>query len=288
LVDNPRLITPCAMNAGISAARGKYIAIMGGHTEYARDYIAQCVQILETHPEICCSGGTIISEGKSTFGRAVAFAMSHPVGIGNAKHRYPEYEGYAEGACFPVFRREILDQVGLYDENLVRNQDDDLNYRIAKIGGKIFISRRARARYFVRESPRRLFNQYLQYGFWRVAVLRKHRLPASFRQLVPVTFFLTMFLMLVLGMLMPGKGRVLGAILPVAYTGGLLLTAINVAFKKGWRVGMAFPIAVFILHFAYAAGFVWGIAANNSTNRRKLQIRRASGTSRNDDIGNTV
>ena len=80
--------------------------------------------------------GAIISVGKSVFGRATAAAMAHPLGVGNAKHRFPEYEGYAEGACFPVFRREIFEKVGLFDENLVRNQDDEFNFRVALSGEK--------------------------------------------------------------------------------------------------------------------------------------------------------
>ena len=122
---------------------------------------------LEEHPEACCAGGPILSHARSRFGQAVSQAMSHPVGIGNAKHRFGNYEGYAEGACFPVFRKEIFDKVGLYDETLVRNQDDELNYRIARIGGKVFISPRAKCTYYVRETPWQLFRQYFQYGYWK-------------------------------------------------------------------------------------------------------------------------
>jgi len=94
--------------------------------------------------------------------------MSHPAGVGNARHRYPDYEGYAEGACFPVFRREALLRTGLYDTALVRNQDDDLNFRFRQAGGRVFISHRARCTYFVRESASELFKQYFSTapGVW--------------------------------------------------------------------------------------------------------------------------
>ena len=265
IVDNPRRITPCAMNEGIRAAKGRYVALMGAHTEYAKDYVRQCVEILQEHPEACCSGGPILSDGKSCFGKAVAAAMSHPVGIGNAKHRYPEYEGYAEGACFPMFRKEIFSQVGLYDESLVRNQDDDFNFRIAKAGGRVFISPRAWCRYFVRESPRLLFRQYFQYGFWRVAVLRKHKLPASFRQVMPVIFFLLMLALLSATFLLSGWWRLTVLVPPLMYAGVLFSVAAGVAIKKGLRVGIGFPLAVFILHSAYAAGFLWAILRTKKT-----------------------
>ncbi|MFY4731006.1 glycosyltransferase, partial [Nitrospira sp. BLG_2] len=100
LIDNLSRTTPSAMNKGIEAARGRYVAILGAHTKYARDYLRACVELLEEHPEAACVGGPILNKGFSSFGRAVALAMAHPVGIGNARHRHAHYEGYAEGACY--------------------------------------------------------------------------------------------------------------------------------------------------------------------------------------------
>jgi succinoglycan biosynthesis protein ExoA len=264
IIDNPSRITPCAMNAGIREARGRYIAIMGAHTQYGQDYLRRCVELLEEHPEVCCAGGPIVSKGKSTLGQAIAAAMSHPMGVGNAKHRFPNYEGYAEGACFPMFRKEIFDKVGLYDENLVRNQDDDFNYRVARQGEKIFISPRAWSCYYVREAPLLLFRQYFHYGYWRVAVLRKHRVPASIRQIVPVTFFLLIFVLSVVGLCLPGWWRLVAAALPVAYASMLISAGTGVAIKHGMLVGLTFPIVAAIMHLAYAAGFVWGVINGRS------------------------
>ena len=89
--------------------------------------------------------------------------MSHPLGVGNALHRYPDYEGYVEGAQFPAIRRWVFDRIGMFDERLVRNQDDEFNYRIRQAGGKIYVSPRVRYRYFVRERIGQLFKQYFQY-----------------------------------------------------------------------------------------------------------------------------
>lgn len=271
VVDNPGQITPCGMNVGIRTARGRYIAIMGAHTEYGLDYIRRCVELLEAHPEVCCAGGPIISRGKSAFGRAVAMAMSHPVGVGNAKHRFPHYEGYAEGACFPMFRREIFDTVGLYDERLIRNQDDDFNYRLARSGEKVFISPLARCVYYVRETPARLFRQYFQYGYWRVAVLQKHRLPASLRQLIPVLFFSLMLAMLVSGLWLSGWWRLLGALLSIVYVLILLTAGVGIAVRQGIRIGLLFPIATATMHIAYAGGFVLGLV-----HRRRQQTAKTS------------
>ena len=259
VVDNPRRITPCAMNAGIREARGRYIAILGAHCQYASNYLSTCVALLHEHPEVSCVGGPAVSIGKGLFGQAVAAAMSHPVGIGDAKHRYPTYEGYAEGACYPVFRREVFDKIGFYDEMLVRNQDDELNYRLAKIGEKVFLSPRARYSYFIRETPSKLFRQYFEYGYWRVAVLRKHRIPASFRQVVPPLFMAVMLTSMIVGLSLPGWWRLTACAIPMLYEVTLLTVGVMQSHKTGWRVAVLFPVAVTIMHVAYAMGFVRGM-----------------------------
>jgi hypothetical protein len=203
--------------------------------------------------------------------------MSHPVGIGNAKHRFPSYEGYAEGACFPMFRKEIFDKVGLYDETLVRNQDDEFNYRVAREGEKIFISPRAWSCYYVREAPLLLFRQYFQYGYWRVVVLRKHRFPASIRQIVPVVFFLATFVLLLVGLYLPGWWRLLAAALPMAYVSMLMAAGARIATKHGMLVGLMFPVAAAIMHLAYAAGFAWAVISRS--NKRRPSVSSSKGWS---------
>ena len=259
IIDNSRRITPCARNIGIREAKGQCIAILDAHTVYASNYIRTCVELLEEHPEACCSGGPIISMGEGLFGRATAVAMSHPLGVGNAKHRFPNYEGYAEGACFPVFRKEIFDKVGLFDEDLVRNQDDEFNFRMALSGEKVFLSPRAQCTYYVRETPTELFWQFFQYGFYRVVVLRKHRLPISLRHFAPALFFSSLVALIVGALFLSGWWALIGGILPLFYVLILGLAGTSVARKEGMAVGLRFPIAVFIIHLSYAIGFIWAI-----------------------------
>jgi len=263
VLDNPSGTTPAALNIGIQASRGQYIAILGAHAEYARNYLQACMELLREHPEVCCAGGPIISRGKGLFGQAVAEAMSHPVGVGNAKHRSPDYEGYAEGACFPMFRKEIFKKVGLFDEKFICAEDDELNYRLARGGDKVFISPRASCTYFVRETPLRLFQQYFRYGAARVAVLRKYRLPASFRQIVPPVFIGLVLISLIVGLWLPGWWRMTAIVLPLLYGVALFAVATSVMVTRGWLVGLLFPLAVAIMHISYALGFAWRILKGN-------------------------
>jgi hypothetical protein len=144
----------------------------------------------------------------------------------------------------------------------MRNQDDEFNYRLAHAGEKIFISPRAQCTYFVRETALQLFQQYFQYGFWRVAVLRKHRLPASLRQIVPPLFMSSMLLLAVLGLLLPGWWRLIAVALPLSYVATILIVGVKQGAKGQWPVALLFPIAITIMHAAYAAGFMWGIFKN--------------------------
>jgi len=254
VVDNPERITAAAMNRGVELSRGKLVAILGAHSLYAPDYLQTCVDLLSEHPEADCVGGTILSRGQSDFGKAVAFAMSHPAGVGNARHRYPDYEGYAEGACFPVFRREALLRTGLYDTTLVRNQDDDLNYRFRQAGGRVFISHRAKCVYYVRETAAALYKQYHQYGAWRLKVLRKHGEVASWRQIVPVAFFAWLVLSILLSIVAPAW-RALWLAPFFAYVVMLLSTGLLSASSVGWAAAWRVPWAMVTMHFAYALGF---------------------------------
>ena len=257
LVDNPQFLTPNALNTGIKNAKGKFIAILGAHAEYSSDYLATCLELANQHPEVSCVGGPILSKGKTPFAKAAALAMSSIIGVGNAKHRFPDYEGYAEMACFPVFRRDVFDKYGLYDESLIRNQDDEFCFRITKSGGKVFISPKAKSSYFVRESPLALFKQYYNYGFWRVAVLMKHKIPISYRQQIPVLFYLIVIILVILGLVL--NNLILGILLPSLYLAAIVVFSIPIFINNQFNAAVRFPVAVIVLHLSYAAGFFIGI-----------------------------
>lgn len=257
LVDNPQFLTPHALNTGIKNAKGEFIAVLGAHAEYSSDYLATCLELANQHPEVSCVGGPILSKGKTPFAKAAALAMSSIIGVGNAKHRFPDYEGYAEMACFPVFRRDVFDKYGLYDESLIRNQDDEFCFRITKSGGKVFISPKAKSSYFVRESPLALFKQYYNYGFWRVAVLIKHKIPISYRQQIPILFYLIVIILFILGLVL--NNLILGILLPALYLAAIILFSIPIFINNQFNAAVRFPVAAIVLHLSYAAGFFIGV-----------------------------
>lgn len=261
LMDNPAKVKVPAVNIGFKNSRGKFLGIGDAHSVYADDYFSVLLQLMEEHPEAQCVGGPVVSVGDTIFGKANAIAMSSVIGVGNAKHRFPDYEGYGEMVLYPLFRRKVLEMIGYYDERFIINHDDEYCYRLRLAGGKVFISHRAKSYYTVRSSPSKLFYQYYLYGFWQIATLKKHKIPIAIRQLIPVTFFILLFMLFVSGIIANNWIIALG--LPVIYSAVLLLFAVSKLLKETFSVAKFIPMALFFMHFSYAVGFIAGFIKFN-------------------------
>lgn len=257
LLENPSKVKPPAVNIGFKKSRGKFLAICDAHTVYADDYISTLIHLMDEHPEVQCVGGPIVSVGDTSFGKANAIAMSSMIGVGNAKHRFPDYEGYAEMACFPLFRREVLKMIGYYDERFIINHDDEYCFRLKLAGGQVFLSPRAKSYYYVRNKPSTLFYQYYTYGYWQIATLKKHKTTISIRQLIPAVFFILLIALVIAGLI--ANSWIIAFGLIAVYLAVLLLFAVSRLFKEKFFVIALIPLALLILHFAYAFGFMLGV-----------------------------
>ncbi|MGQ9847185.1 MAG: glycosyltransferase family 2 protein, partial [Bacteroidales bacterium] len=196
LIDNIKKTTPFALNIGIKNAKNaEFIMILGAHAELYSDYLQKAVDIFKQNADISCLGGILenISDNKTT--EAISFAMSSFFGVGSAHFRTGIKDGFVDTVAFGIYKKEVFDKVGLFDEELIRNQDDEFNFRLKKNNLKIFLSRDLRAKYYVRSGFFKLFRQYFQYGYWKVYVNRKHNSITTLRQLVPFAFvcFLALF-----------------------------------------------------------------------------------------------
>ncbi len=258
LMHNPRRIVPHAMNMGIRESKGEVFVRVDGHVVVARDFLRNSVRALAEHPEAWVVGGYIETVARSYIGEAIAAAMQSPVGVGNSRFRLGDYEGWVDTLAFGTHYRWVPEKIGYFDEELVRNQDDEFNLRIILGGGKIWLSRSIRSRYFARGSLRKLWRQYFQYGFWRVRTLQKHGRPATVRQLVPLGFVGSIVLLAAAGFLLPIFHWALAAEL-IVYLAGLAAGTVGVARKSGWKVAPAAPAVFLILHFAYGLGSIWGL-----------------------------
>lgn len=256
--DNPKQIVPIGLNLLIPQAKGDILIRVDGHCVLASDYVSKCVRHL-LEDGVDGVGGPMHSIGQDIISQVTAVAMSSKFGVGNSSFRTETgLTKLADTVPFPAYTRTIIDKIGLYDEELVRNQDDEYNYRIRAAGGKILLADDVRSEYFSRGSFTKLWKQYFQYGFWKVRVLQKHPGQMSPRQFVPPLFVLSLLVSLVLSLAVPWAWWVLAGILGAYLLANLtasLLTALRTRLHAPWLL----PLAFSILHLAYGLGFLVGL-----------------------------
>jgi glycosyltransferase involved in cell wall biosynthesis len=258
LYDNKRKVVPSALNIGIRNSKGQILIPVSGHAEVANDFIKQSVQQLQENPEVWCVGGPVEIVSTTYIGKAIATALTSPFGIGNAMWRLGNYEGYVDTLAFGAYWRWVFENIGIFDEQLVRNQDDELNLRLILHGGKIFITPKIKSRYYARSNMRKLWRQYFQYGFWRIRTMQKHRRPAVLRQAIPLLFVSSLGLLGLTGIFWEVAWWLLGVEVAL-YVLGLLYGVYDVSSKAGWKYALPAPLVFMILHFAYGVGGLWGI-----------------------------
>lgn len=258
MLDNAERHTPAALNLAIAAAEGAVIVRMDVHTTYAPDYVVQCLDALaRTGAENV--GGPWRALGKGRRQEAIALAFQSPFSSGGAASHALAHEGPVDSVYLGCWRRETLVRLGGFDPELVRNQDDELNLRIVRAGGTVWQTPRIRSWYAPRARFSALFRQYRQYGYWKVRVIQKHRLPASPRHLAPAAFVLTL-LGLALAAPFHGLPRLLLVALLALYVVADLAISLAVAIRQGrGDLLPLLPIAFACFHFGYALGFLQGL-----------------------------
>jgi succinoglycan biosynthesis protein ExoA len=257
LVDNPGRIVSTGLNTAIHAARSKIIVRIDVHTQYAPDYVRQCLAVLqETRADNV--GGPWVAQGTGYMGRAVAAAFQSPFAVGGARGHNPHHIGPVDTVYLGCWPREVFDRIGFFDEELVRNQDDEFNLRLSRAGGLIWQSPRIKSWYHPRASLRSLWRQYTQYGYWKVRVIQKHGLPASVRHLVPAAFVLTMLILPIIALIWPWAWWLWGA-LGVLYCACNLAASMATARRSGLMLSLVLPAVFACYHLGYGYGFLRGI-----------------------------
>jgi glycosyltransferase involved in cell wall biosynthesis len=258
VVDNPKRGIAAGLNAGLAAARGRFLVRMDGHARMLPGYVGILVDHLRTgNAEV--AGGRIDAVGKGAFGRAVAAAHGSRFAIGNAAHHYRTEPALIDHVSFGAYRTELAREIGGWDESFARNEDYEFNRRIRLAGGRILIDPHARGEWDVRETPLALARQYFSYGFWKVRSLARHPGSLRLRWLAPPLLVLGL---IALGALAPTVGVWPLAILSAAYVTFLLVGAGALARSLGIRSIPFTFVALATIHLAWGAGFVAGTFAH--------------------------
>ena len=257
LINNNDQFVPVGFNKALNIANGDIIIRVDGHSILEPDFIKNSIRILD-ETNASCVGGPTKHYSNTIIGNNISIAQCSLFGAGGASFRTGISKGkYVNTLAFGAYKRAEFLKVGAYDEELIRNQDEELNYRIVKNGGKIWIDPSIKSIYYVRNSILKLFTQYFYYGFYKVRVVQKIKSIFSLRHLVPAIFVLTLILLAVIAIFQK-------IFWPILFFGGIYLF-MNITFsiyesiKNQSKSLILLPVIYFIMHLSYGIGFLAGL-----------------------------
>jgi GT2 family glycosyltransferase len=269
ILDNPERFVPIGFNIALSEALGGIIIRLDGHSEIKMGFIKNCIRLInETGAD--CVGGTTSHIAKGIVGHSINIAQSSYFGVGGVAFRKSISKGrYVDTLAFGAYKRSIFEKIGGYDEELIRNQDDEFNFRLIQNGGRIWLDPSIKSTYYPRTSLVKLFKQYYQYGFYKVRVIQKRRGFSSWRHLVPGIFVFVLLASFISSILSSKTGSFY--LLIISYLIANLISTFWTALKYitdnntlvNWYRSLAtillLPITFFTLHFSYGLGFLCGL-----------------------------
>jgi len=258
LIDNPEKIVSTGFNRALNESKGDIIIRVDGHCEIAPDYIQKCLECLEKI-NADCVGGATEHVASGLVGKSIKMAQSSFFGVGGVSFRKNVEKGqYVDTLAFGAYKREVFDQLGGYDEELVRNQDDEFNFRLIQNGGEIWLDPSIKSTYTQRNSFIGLFKQYFQYGFYKIRVMQKRQGIASWRHVVPGLFVLTLLFGLSIFLFTGNIIPILSLCIPYL-SFSLFSTIFELIKTPSYLISvMILPVTFFILHVSYGLGFLMG------------------------------
>jgi GT2 family glycosyltransferase len=250
LIENKQRFVSYAFNHAYQIAKGKYMALLGAHALYPKGYLQKGFTELESGS---CDvvGGPLHQDAYTHAGKGIAFAMSSKLGVGGTAFRTEQNRMYVQSVAFAIYKKSVFDKVGVLDTELIRNQDDELHYRIHEAGYKLLMIPEMRCTYYVRDSIKKLWKQYYEYGLFKPLVFAKVKSGFRLRHIVPALFCLYV-LSLPIAFIFP----IWLMPLLVYITAVLLHSLFNkLPFTSKCYAMCAFPT----LHLSYGFGFLIGL-----------------------------
>ena len=266
LVDNPAADIPVGLNLAIRAGRHPTVIRVDAHSELHPSYARRALETL-ARVRAANVGGVMHADGRTPFQRAVARAYNSPIGLGGGAYHGGTQEGEAESAYLGVMRRDVLEEVGLFDESIRRGEDWELNLRIRRAGYRVWFDPSLSVTYWPRESWSRLVRQFVATGRWRGELVRRFGRGNSLRFFAPPALVLTILLALVIAVLqltgvLTAWWSVAASLvyLPVAaYAVLILAVALGSGGGHGWRDKLWSVAVLPTMHLSWGWGFLGGV-----------------------------
>lgn len=252
LLENEKKLQCYGLNQAIAAAVGEFIVRVDAHSTYPAGYVKKLLHLLETTGAVNV-GGVMFPKGQTPVQQAVALAMQHPIGVGDAKFHLGNFKGYVDTVYLGAFRKCIFETVGLFDTNCRTNEDAELNIRLLKAGEKIYLDSSIQVEYLPRDTFRKLASQYFRYGMGRAYTTVKHRLFTSYRQVVPPLLVAGLTVSLGLSFFNP-----LFLLFWACYI--LAIMAVSLFTRQGRNISLKLRIlmgiAFMVMHISWGTGFL--------------------------------
>lgn len=274
---NEKRRTPFAFNLGLREAKGEYVAILGAHTLYARNYISVCLHELTAQGAAGCAGRVITEPAGDTLqARLVAAALCHPFGSSRKSFR-TQGEGFVDSVGYPVVRKSALLEVGGYDEELLRNQDNDVNQKLRAKGYPLYCTWQTDCIYQPRGNLRGLMSYAYGNGFWNLISFRRNPAAMASRHFIPFLFLLALLAtgLLAMGAIFLPPGYAALAALPFFLLVGLHVAcgsaaAVQVSIRERRAGALWLPLVFLGFHLSYGFGTLRALLAHaGSTPRQK-------------------
>jgi glycosyltransferase involved in cell wall biosynthesis len=258
---NERQFVPFALNLGIQKSKGEVIAIMGSHAQYPPDYISSLVHALFELNADNVGGVCVASPADTTSrARAIAGALSSPFGVGNAMFRIGAGKRMkVDTVTFGCYRRSVFEKIGMFDEELLRNQDDEFNGRLLKNGGVIYLIPEVRIGYYPRTTLNSIRKMFYQYGLFKPLVALKLGRPATLRQLIPPLFVLFLLSLPAGSFIHPVIRTVYLSVTGLYVIANFLFTIRICLRDHSFKHSLYLPWLFVLMHVSYGWGYLAGI-----------------------------
>ncbi len=255
VLSNQRRTTPAALNVGIAEADGDIIFRIDGHSRVRSDHVSHCISVLDRTLADNVGGG-LDAIGRTKTGRAIALATTSRFGVGGSTFRHGKTAGWAQTVYPGAFRKEVFARVGVFDEELVRNQDDEFNLRLTQHGGRIWFDPEIRTEHYARDSLAAHLKQHFEFGLYKVLVMHKRQQVASVRHLVPGAFVTALATGTVLSVVLRSRRYLVAVTIPYAMAS---VAAASWTARHTPRLVPRLIAAYATMHVGYGAGSLAGL-----------------------------
>jgi len=266
ILKNEKVIQSSAWNLGIKESSGDIILIVSAHSFIQKDYIQECVHYLQK-TGASNVGGPMLADGKGYIGKIIEFVHHSFFGLGGGRFHDKNFKGYVDTVYLGAWPKEVFNEIGLFDERLVRNQDIEFNARLRQNNGQVYLSPDIRSYYHCRDTLKGLWNQNFKNGKWVIYTKKIAPFCFSWRHFIPLVFVGTLIVSGILSLIGRSFGLDTFALLSFlvfvsiifGYTLVTLFFSFQISFEKGFKYLAILPIVFSTLHFSYGLGSIFGV-----------------------------